>query len=610
MRRYFSCLCDLSNSATPWDRLSYVALLALVLLWAVRLYTTWETWGNLSIDSGHEMYVPAVLAEGKTLYRDVWYMHGPLAPYFNSLLFRTFGVHLDVLYWAGSLSALGSAVLLFLTGQRLSSRLIGWAAGSVVVIQAFHAWHFCFPLPYGFAAVYGCLVACAFLWLAVNAALSNSGLWIFGAGMAAALGLLLKLEFGVACYAALFLLIALKAWRQRSLRSAFLDLGWCLPGLLLCGLVIHWMLSLGGFQFITEENIVSFPTTSFMRIYGKMWLQQNGLSFSQQDFLAALVRGLVFAAALLEAWMMIWWKRRDAKSFLLRGAILVALIAFVLVRHWKPLNILGALFYPRDMILYVCIAALCAGIYFLREDDTPQSLALVMLLAFSSLLAFRLLLRNVPAGYPIYYNGPAVLAYLLLLRIIIPRAGFPARTIIRNELLLCLGCLTVVAVYSVQMLADPTDLVRLTTDRGSIRVPKQVAQNYQAAIQFMKEKAVRGELVLSVPEDTSLYFLSGTHCPTRVFQFSPGIIPPGKMTEETIQQIDRQPVRYLIWSNRTYPDYGAPVFGKDYDQIIGDYLSSHYHRVGLLAPDSYLEWQTIFTLWERQPAEPQTPSNH
>ncbi len=609
LRRYFSCLSGLCASAAPWGRMTWIALFSLIVLWAVRLYTTWETWGNLSIDSGHEMYVPVVLAEGKMLYRDIWYMHGPLAPYFNSVLFRIFGIHLNVLYWAGSLSALGSAIFLFLTGHRLGSRLAGWTAGSVVVVQAFHAWHFCFPLPYGFASVYGCLIACAFLWMAVNTAFSPSGIWMFGAGTAAALALLLKLEFGAACYAALFLLIALQAWRQRSWRAVLIAVGWSLPGLILCGVVIRWMLSIGGFQFITEENIVSFPTTSFMKLYGRMWLERNGLSFSPRDFLDALVRGIFFAGALLEAWAMIWWKRRDAKSHAIRGAILVGLIAFVLVRHWKPLSILGALFFPRDMVLYVSIAAVFSAIYFLQDPDEPQTLALVTLLAFSGLLALRLLLRNVPAGYPIYYNGPAVLAYLLLLRPMIPREGQSKRVVARSELLLCLGCLTVVAVYSVQMLADTTDLTRLTTERGSIRVPKQVAQNYQAAIQFMKEKSARGEMVLSVPEDTSLYFLSGTHCPTRVFQFSPGITPPGKMTKEVIQQIEEQPVRYLIWSNRTYPDYGAPVFGKDYDQALGNYLTTHYRRVGLLAPDSYLDWETIFTLWERKPDAPGTSKN-
>ena len=40
------------------------------------------------------MYVPAVLAEGRTLYREVWFPYPPAAPYFNSWLFRLFGTHL------------------------------------------------------------------------------------------------------------------------------------------------------------------------------------------------------------------------------------------------------------------------------------------------------------------------------------------------------------------------------------------------------------------------------------------------------------------------------------------------------------------------------------
>ena len=54
-----------------WNFATYAALLMLVALWAVKLYTTWAAWGDLTIDSGHEMYVPALLAEGKMLYRDV-----------------------------------------------------------------------------------------------------------------------------------------------------------------------------------------------------------------------------------------------------------------------------------------------------------------------------------------------------------------------------------------------------------------------------------------------------------------------------------------------------------------------------------------------------------
>src|SRR2546430_13745405 len=43
---------------------------------------------------------------------------------------------------------------------------------------------------------------------------------------------------------------------------------------------------------------------------------------------------------------------------------------------------------------------------------------------------------------------------------------------------------------------------------------------------------------LSVPEDTSLYFLAETECPIRVYSLTPGVIAPGKMMNEVIQEID------------------------------------------------------------------------
>jgi len=597
---YFSRLCDLAAARASGDRMSLFALLSLVLLWAFRLYTTWGTWGNLSIDSGHEMYVPAVLAEGKMLYRDVWFMHGPLSPYFNSYLFRIFGVHLNVLYWAGSLSALGGAFFLFFTGQRLSSRLAGWTAGSVLVIQAFHAWHFCFPLPYGFASVYGCLVSCVFLWLAVSAALSENTFWILGAGSAAAAALLLKYEFGMACYSILFLLIGLKAWRRRSSGALLVDLAATLPGIAVCTVVIHWMVSIGGFRFITEENIVSFPTTSFMRTYGRLWMDRTGLSLTPVALWEAFLRSLFFAGVIFLVWSMVWWKRRDTLSWSARGGVLAFLMAFGILHHAEEFNPLSAIFFPKDMVLYVLIAAVLGCFSYLRQPERKQALALAILFSFAGVLAARLLLHNVPGWYPIYYNGPAILAFFLLLRPIIPRTRIADRVALRCEMLISVGCLAVAASYAVALMAVPTDLEALRTDRGTVRVPRQVAENYRAAIRVMKEAAAHGEMTLSVPEDTSLYFLSETHCPTRVFQFSPGIIPPGKMTEETIREIREQPVGYLIWSNRTYPDYGAPVFGKDFDQTIGDYLASHYQRIGPLVPGSSLGWQASFTLWRRK----------
>ena len=62
-----------------------------------------------------------------------------------------------------------------------------------------------------------------------------------------------------------------------------------------------------------------------------------------------------------------------------------------------------------------------------------------------------------------------------------------------------------------------------------------------------------GEATMSIPEDTALYFLSGIRCPTRVLAFTPGLLAPGKMTDQVIQQMEAKPVRYLLISNRRLP---------------------------------------------------------
>jgi hypothetical protein len=194
---------------------------------------------------------------------------------------------------------------------------------------------------------------------------------------------------------------------------------------------------------------------------------------------------------------------------------------------------------------------------------------------------------------------------LLLSRLIVPKDLRSHSLLHQSEVLVCFGCLVAAASSSNPFLALEKDLVPLTTERGTIRVSKHMADNYQAAIAFMKQKAAAGEFVLSIPEDTSLYFLSGAHCPTRVLEFSPGVLAPGEMTDETIQQMEDGSPRYLLWSNRTFPEYAAPLFGTDFDRRFGDYLRSHYRPVAPLVLDNDPGWDAI--VWERVPRGVKSP---
>ncbi len=70
------------------------------------------------------------------------------------------------------------------------------------------------------------------------------------------------------------------------------------------------------------------------------------------------------------------------------------------------------------------------------------------------------------------------------------------------------------------------------------------------------------------------------------------------MVRKSIEQIEAKHVRYLIWSNRTFPEYGARVFGQDFDQEIGDYLKSHYRPVRPLLPNSSDDQNWAAVIWE------------
>ena len=602
LRDHLARLSEPLGPPAPWNRTTYFGLLTLVIFWAARMYATWATWGDLTIDSGHEMYVPVVLLEGKTLYRDIWYMHGPLGPYLNSYLYHFFGIHLNVLYWAGSLTALACALLLYVSGMQLSSWLVGWTVAVVILIQAFQPGIFSFALPYSFDAAYGSGTACLFLYLAMRAVRARHCWWTLGAAIAAAVALLFKLEMGVACYAALALVILVRLLAQRSWRNAAVDVLAVLPGASVCTLVARWMISLKDVRFITEENIVSWPGTFYMKTFGNQWMESTGFALNRAVISDAALRTALVALVLLIFYR--WLLRLPTEatwSFLRAAGFVAGLGVLVYLLPWQAELVFRRIFFPQDMVLYVSLAAVIAWWYFLRQP-LHRDPSMLLLLTFSALLAFRILFGMKPSQYPIYYNGPVLLGFLLLATALIPRRSRGPSFVFRAECLICFACLSAVVLHTLLTLPSIKSYVPLVTERGMIRVPKEKADAYRLAIAFMKDKAAHGEAVLSLPEDTSLYFLSETHCPTRLWFFGPGSLAPGRMTDELLAQIEHTPVRYLLWSTRTFAETGAPNFGVDFDRELGSYLKSHYHFVRPLVPPNSAGW-TIWNagIWERKP---------
>src|SRR5262245_25589457 len=103
---------------------------AIALVFVAMLAVSWRRWISPVADSGREMDLPLRLMKGELLYRDVYYLYPPFSPYFNSLLYRIFGAHLDVLQAGGAICA---ALVVWMC-YRIARRLMTPSESALAVI--------------------------------------------------------------------------------------------------------------------------------------------------------------------------------------------------------------------------------------------------------------------------------------------------------------------------------------------------------------------------------------------------------------------------------------------------------------------------------------------
>src|SRR5437763_13398227 len=84
---------------TPWHG-ELAGVLCLIALAIYFIAISWRKWPDPLVDFGRELYIPWRIANGEVLYRELGGHFGPLAQYFDGLLFKICGPGLMVLVTA------------------------------------------------------------------------------------------------------------------------------------------------------------------------------------------------------------------------------------------------------------------------------------------------------------------------------------------------------------------------------------------------------------------------------------------------------------------------------------------------------------------------------
>lgn len=172
-------------------KINTIYIIILGILLAAILTHTYAHHGHLILDSGREAYYPTQVLAGKILYKDILNIYGPFAYMFNALLYKLFGLNLNVLYSAGISCTFIIISLIYLISRKFLDKFLSFSIAFFTLITGVASTYLSnFIFPYSYAVLYGLTAFLASMFCLFNYQTSkgNKNLYLacFFAGIAAA----------------------------------------------------------------------------------------------------------------------------------------------------------------------------------------------------------------------------------------------------------------------------------------------------------------------------------------------------------------------------------------------------------------------------------------
>jgi hypothetical protein len=557
------------------------ARVTIVAVACVLSWLTWGRWGDFQVDCGRELYISVQILQGKMLYRDLWFPHGPLGSYVEALLVGLFGQHFYVFYLFGIAIAIVCALLSLQIGAMLEERAAGLAAALVLLLQGFEPSLFSYIFPYAYTAPLGLLLGLICVCFAIRGALGRTDHSLIVAGLAAGMAMLSKQEIGVACYILFAFVFVTEALIQHSVRPLYHGLIECAPGIVLWVAVYGWFFWKLTPGFILFDNWQFFPNSYFMRTYGAAYSAGLGLRFVPSELIFLILDG---ATALFLWYGVARFRHRYVGRWSFAAMVLVLAAGMASVRRCAlarraAVLIWAFLVFPPGMF-FIGSGFLALTLYELRGHPGERKiLAEAVLAVFALVLSVRILAQVKPFGYGIYYDIPLFLVFVIAISRCAWMAGPALGIEHQRKLVNSLLAAEVVLLASILVPLSNTRTARLETSWGGIYLDPAEASVARQIIDFISEQRQKGRRVVVLPEGHMIYALTGTEAPSRWETIIPGILSPPQ-EEDYIADLRRADADYILVTNRKTSEYGAPYFGIDYDREIYQWIEANYQVAG------------------------------
>ncbi len=563
---------------------------SLLFVFAFSLFIwSWNTWPDILIDFGRELYIPWQLSLGKVLYADIAHFNGPLSQYFHALLFKWLGVSITTLFISNFTVVLVLTVIIFKIFSTFSSQINGFIVALLfLVVFSFNQYvligNYNFIAPYSHEITHGIFLCFVLLFVFLKHTQIKSAYGVPTMGALTGLIFLTKSEVFFAIYfAAVAGLILCSLADRKPLKGTVKILG------------IYSVLStIPPFIAFILFNLTSDTSTGGMNIftgYSSLFIQD----LTSQTFYKYVGNFHVVGDSILEM----------VKGFFILSSMIVflSLPIYLLDNKEKPspsitypfiiLIFFGLLFLTRD---YIEIKLIIRGfpilivgiiIFFLartikHKSLDPNTIFLITFSLFSLFLLLKIIFHTRTHHYGFALAMPATITIAYFLIHHVPEKAATNRMSQQTLTTAFYALIFLFSIWHIQLSSSWFDKKSVISGTTEEPIKTGIRGLYvNAALAEIQKSSHKGETLAVFPEGVMINYLLRMENPTPFINLMPPELIMFKEQRIFKHYMDNPPdLIALVHKDTT--EYGFRYFGTDYGTIFTQWIDNNYEAVSLI----------------------------
>jgi hypothetical protein len=562
---------------------------------------SWRKWPDILVDFGRELYIPWQISSGKTLYKDLAHLFGPLSQYFHSVLFRLFGVSYTTIIVSNLVILLIFLCALYLLLVRITSRAAAvTSCGVVIFVFAFSQYtvigNYNFVSPYSHEATHGLVLSLLMICQMYLFRVRQKRLLLFTAGLTLGLVSLTKMEvfLSAAITAGFFFLLLAITERKLGflLSSASLFLiGFLLPP---STFFTYFCVSMPAKDSLQAVFAASGVFLKGGIVDNPFYIRGMGFDNVPANLSRMLVHTLVFLAVLSLVYLLDRYHAKPNNRRMARCLVAVGLMAVTGAAYFVSPYHIGASLPVLDLISFTLILAYSNFSLKRNRQEWDKLIPLLLWALFSILLLAKIVLNARLFHYGFYLALPSVVLLVIMTVWFLPMVmerHQQGGILFRNTMIAVFVVITVhflsvsASIYAKKVFPVGIGPDRIVTsgteidDRGFF-----TAQ----AVEWITSHAAPNESVLVLPEGVMLNYLTRRINPTK---FTNMMVPELIAYGETVilAEITAHCPDYIVLVHKDTSEYGVGYFGTDprNGMRIMAWVNNHYSMVSLLGSEPF-----------------------